>query len=491
MKTSFNERFHGSLYLMLQLLRNRPVGPFIRRLQAWERLDRPAFEHLTRERLLETLRYARERVPLYSSGAWREAFSRSTPDDLLSWPMLERDTVRTRRAELLTIGDRQIPGLLYRNSSASTGKPLQVALNPHAAAWSWANEYRAMLWYGVPIGAKTLMLWGYTNTILDWVRNRKTLVTTSFTPSRVEEAARYLIQQRPKICWGLPSAITQLAQYVRAAYPGAPQPLVSYVRLGGEQVYPFQREEITKHLGARVIETYGCTEVGAIAQECPMGSLHIFAEHVHLEILRDGEPAALGEFGDIVVTSLTNKAMPLIRCRIGDRGILSPEPCPCSLPHPVLSSLEGRAADLFLAADGSKIHGSTLGHALQSFFAKVPLGVVQLVLFQQVDQWNWKVLVESRDGFNEVLASQLTDIVRSVYGKDCNIKIERVPMIPREASGKFRYYRPIRNLKPAAGQAESLSEDVALSKRCSLYSKFRLHNSRLNDPEKENSTLTS
>jgi hypothetical protein len=123
-----------------------------------------------------------------------------------------------------------------------------------------------------------------------------------------------------------------------------------------------------------------------------------------------------------------------------------------------------------LAADGSKIHGSTLGHALQSFFAKVPLGVIRLVLFQQVDQWNWKVLVESRDGFNEALASQLTDIVRSVYGKDCNIKIERVPMIPREASGKFRYYHSIRNLKPATGQAESLSEDVALSKRCSLYS---------------------
>src|SRR5690606_31527741 len=99
------------------------------------------------------------------------------------------------------------------------------------------------------------------------------------------------------------------------------------------------------------------TEVGAISAECPAGALHVHAEVVHVEIVRDGEPAQDGEEGDILVTSLTNRAMPLVRCRVGDRGTLSHEPCPCGLPHPVLTRVVSRAADLYPAADGRLVHG--------------------------------------------------------------------------------------------------------------------------------------
>ncbi len=98
-----------------------------------------------------------------------------------------------------------------------------------------------------------------------------------------------------------------------------------FVKLGGEQVYPFQRDEIAQHFGARVFESYGSTEMGPIAHECPAGSRHIMADHVYLEIFNGDEPAQPGEFGDLVLTSLFNRAMPLVRCRIGDRGQLSPE----------------------------------------------------------------------------------------------------------------------------------------------------------------------
>lgn len=439
-----DQAFHGHLYLTLQLLRGRPVGRFMRQLQAWEHLDRPAFQRLVSDRLGEALRYAREWVPLYSSGRWREALARADPGDLLSWPILERDTVRAHAAELLA--RRRILGLFYRQSSASTGEPIRVALNPHAAAWTWANEYRSMLWHGIEPGTKTLMLWGHGNRGLDWVRNRKVVLTKNLTPAVLEEAARILIEERPTLCWGLPSAMAQLARYVRTRYPDAPQPIVPYAKVGGEQLFPFEREDIERHLGARVFRSYGCTEVGSIAVDCPEGSLHIFAEHVHLEILQGDEPAAPGEFGDIVVTSLTNRAMPLVRCRIGDRGRLSPDPCSCGLPHPVLEDLESRAADLFLAADGSKIHGSVLGHGLKSLLAAAQWEDIHQVLFQQIDPQTWRVLVESesQNGLQDTLASQLAELIRSNFGQNVHVEVQCVSSIPRESSGKFRYYRPPR-----------------------------------------------
>jgi phenylacetate-CoA ligase len=434
------QSFHRGLYLTLQWLRGRPVGPFMDQLRAWERLDRAEFEGIGGLLLQRALHYAHGRVPLYSIGRWRDCLGRADPLQLQSWPILDRHTVRTHGAQLRARGFH--PGTFYRNSSASTGEPLRIAWNPHGAAWGWANEYRALAWHGIEPGVRTLLMWGWGHPLQNWVRNCKVFPTRELSPVQLEEAARFLLQQRPGMCMGLPSAFTLLARYVKAKYPRAARPLVPFVKLGGEQVYPFQREVLQESFGARLMETYGCTEVGPIASECPSGSMHIMAHNVHVEICRDGEPVAPGELGDIVVTSLSNRAMPLVRCKIGDSGRISNEPCACGRPHPVLSSLVGRAADLFVAADGSKVHGSALGLGLQTLLANAKPGAIRQVLFQQVDQRRWKILVESGSGFDTSYAARLKELVRATFGKECQAEIERVAVVPREASGKFRYYRP-------------------------------------------------
>ncbi len=410
-------------------------------LQAWERLDRAALQELNAVRLKNMLAYARKAVPLYATGPWRESLAGSTAAPLQAWPLLERGTIKAHGAQLCARHRR--PGTFCRNSSASTGEPLQVAWNPHGAAWGWANEYRVMHWHGIEPGVRTLLMWGSGHPLQDWVRNCKVFRTTELTPARLDEACEYLLQQRPQLCMGLPSALTALARHVRQRYPGLPQSLVRHVKLGGEQVYPFQREELTRHLGAKLFESYGCTEVGPIAAQCPAGSMHVLACNVHLEICRDGKPASPGELGDIVVTSLSNRAMPLVRCKIGDCGRVSEEPCECGRPYPVLSNLLGRAADLFLASDGTRVHGSSLVQGLRTLLAEAPLGAVCQVLFQQIDQRHWKVLVESAAGFDATVALKLSDLVRASFGAECSAEIERVTSVPREASGKFRYYRPL------------------------------------------------
>jgi phenylacetate-CoA ligase len=435
------EHLHRRLYLTLQSLRGRPIGGFIKRLQQWERLDRPAFDSLTRSLLRDSLGYARAHVPLYGSEAWNRALSDADPTDLTNWPVLERARVVTDRDQLLA---RPLPlGAFFRHSSASSGQPCKVAYNPRCAAWNWANEYRAMLWYGVAPGAKSLMLWRNRHPILDWIKNTKVLLAHQLTRDRLEEAARYLLEERPTLMVALPSAAARLARYVGANYPDAPQPLVPFVKVGGEQLYPFERQEIVKYLGGRVVEFYGCTEVGPISAECPEGSRHVLVENVHLEIFRNGQPVGAGEFGDIVVTSLTNRAMPLVRCRVGDRGRLSPEPCRCGRPHPVLAELVSRAADQFVGAEGRLVHGSALGHGLQSILAAVPPDTIGQVLFQQIDERHWKVLVESRGRLDSDMAALLAGVVRTALGAGCEVGVEQVDVIPRETSGKFRYYRTL------------------------------------------------
>lgn len=431
-------QLHEAMYLGLQALRGRPVGACIRRLRSWESLDRADFQRLCDARLTAALERASATVPWYGESPWRERLARGAHRRIEAWPVLERDVLRNAGRKLLA--HPKPLGTFYRRSSASTGAPLAVAYDPKAAAWSWAAEYRSALWHGIPLGARTLKLWGGRHSVLDWIRNSQVFNARELDAARLDQAARWLLEERPDVLMGLSSAVARLARHVRAHYPEAPRSLCRWAKIGGEQVYAFQREEIGRHLGAHVLDLYGCTEVGAVSAECPAGSLHVHAEVVHLEILRDGEPVAPGEEGDIVLTSLTNRAMPLVRCRIGDRGVLSGEPCACGRPHPVLTRIASRAADLFAAADGTLVHGSALAEGLEAFLAKAPPGAVGQVLFRQQDARHWRVLVESGAGFDDRLARALERLVRSHFGEACGVDIERVRTVPREPSGKFRYY---------------------------------------------------
>jgi phenylacetate-CoA ligase len=435
-----DQQLHSSLYLLIQRLRRRPVGSYLRLLRSYEMLDPDAYQRLAQQRLKESLEYVQQHVPFYSKEPWAGKLARSNSMDLNSWPVLERQMLHDFTDEL--VAQPELKGIIYRQSSASTDKPVRIRWDASAAAWIWANEYRTMLWHGVGIGVKTLILWGFEDKIGNLVLNRKYFSTKTLTVERLDAAAQYLIKKRPSLIWGMPSAVAQLARYMGAQYPDVPRPLARYAKVGGEQFFFFQRQEIETYLEARSISAYGCSEMGAVAGECPQGSMHIFAPHVHVEIFKGDQPAEMGELGDLVLTSLTNRAMPLIRYRQGDMGALSPEPCPCGFPHPVLSQLKARAKDVFLATNGSLVHGSKIGESLQAYVGKPPLGHARQILFQQVSQDHWKVLVEG-DEFTAELKRQVSEVVQSNFGSDCRVEVELSAYIPREASGKYRYYRKL------------------------------------------------
>ncbi len=445
MSATLGERLHGGLYLLLQDLRGRPIRRLVRQLQAWEALDKAAYAALRRQLLEQALTYAWEHVHFYRSGAWRRALAGRAATELTAWPVLEKQVAIDRAAELEA---RPRPrGSWHRISSATSGQPLRLALDPAGAAWSWANEYRALQWHGIGMGVRTLISMHNMyqrpreRTVLDWVRNRKACFADHLTPERLDGLARCLVGGGVKLCWGLPSVMFQLARHVRARHPDAPLQLTDVVKVGGEPLYPFQRRDIQAMLGGRVVQNYGCTEAGSITSECPAGRLHVFDTHVHVEVFDGDRPLPPGEFGDLVVTSLTNRAMPLVRCRVGDRGRLSPDPCPCGMPHAVLDEIQGRNTDMLVASDGGTVHGSELGRRLDGFFAHTPPRQARQVQFQQMDPIHWHMLVEADDDVTVETIDRLAAIVQTTFGAACRITTQRVDMIPREPSGKFRYYR--------------------------------------------------
>ncbi|MDF1530959.1 MAG: phenylacetate--CoA ligase [Methanosarcinales archaeon] len=112
------------------------------------------------------------------------------------------------------------------------------------------------------------------------------------------------------------------------------------------------RRELEEALGIDAYDSYGLSEMfgPGVAFECQeKDGLHIWDDHFLVEVLdKNKENVAPGERGELVLTSLTKEAMPLIRYRTGDITIIRDDECPCGRTHTILDKVVGRADDMLI-----------------------------------------------------------------------------------------------------------------------------------------------
>jgi len=126
-----------------------------------------------------------------------------------------------------------------------------------------------------------------------------------------------------------------------------------YGLFGAEPWSEAMRYEINERLGIRATDNYGLSEVmgPGVAGECEeCNGLHVSEDHFLVEILNPEtlEPVAPGEVGELVITTLTKEAFPVIRYRTRDLTRLIPEPCPCGRTSVRMSRMMGRSDDMLI-----------------------------------------------------------------------------------------------------------------------------------------------
>ena len=367
--------------------------------QQCETLDRDTLERLQLHRLQETVRRVAAHVPFY-----REKFAELglQPDDLRSLADLRRlpfTTTADLRANYPT-GLLAVPydsTLRLHTSSGTTGKPKALFFSRQDVDNAAELCARSFVMTGItPKDVfQNMMTYGmFTGALVTHYGAEKIgCLVIPAGPGNSERQLLLMRDFRTTFIHLTPSYGLYLATFLEKHNVDPRRDLALRKAFVGAEPYTEEtRRKIEEGLGVDVYNSYGLSEMNGpgVAFECEhKHGMHLWEDHFLIEIIdpQTAEPVADGQPGELVMTTLTREAMPLLRYRTRDITSLIPEPCRCGRTHRRLNRITGRSDDMLIVR-GVNIFPQQIERILM---AEMRVGRNYLILLNGLDEMTVKV----------------------------------------------------------------------------------------------------
>ena len=206
------------------------------------------------------------------------------------------------------------------------------------------------------------------------------------------------------------------------------------------------RDTIEKRLRLSAIDIYGLTEVigPGVSSECQeKNGLHVFDDHFYPEIIdrETLDPISEGEIGELVFTTMTKEAFPVIRYRTRDISRLFREPCPCGRTHVRMERISGRSDDMLIIR-GVNVFPTQIEAVLLSMEEAEPHYHIHVYREGSLDTLELWVEVNEKYFSDEIkelesLSKKIGHEIQSVIGVSCRIKLVE-PMTIERSEGKAK-----------------------------------------------------
>jgi phenylacetate-CoA ligase len=418
-----------------------------------QRLGRDALDALVLEKLRRIVRHAEDTCPFYGR-RFRDA-GVSTSDlrsavDLARFPLVTKADVAEHGEEM---NSRTYQGRIVRGvTSGSTGTALRFRQAAEHEGWIEACWERGVSWWGVRRGDRRIVLWGRPvhggarAQAAAWLKHRMRNALSFDTFEELDDAffrriCDALETFRPRLVYGYGSSLGALAEFMERAgrrLDEASRPRV--VVYTGDHIYEAERETGERVFGAPIVSLYGSSEAGSVGYTCPHRTMHVSEDHIHVEFLReDGTPAEAGELAEIVVTTLNNFAMPLIRYRVGDLGSYSWKDCPCGVTLRAMNLEVGKVADRITTSSRSLVSPYSLDYINKHLLREGVRGIRQF-LVEQVGRDDFVLHVVREEPFDPRCVEIFTEKMRDYLGESIRTKVRFTDAIPVSRSGKRRWF---------------------------------------------------
>lgn len=253
-------------------------------------------------------------------------YSNFDPKDLSSFPILTKDIIRENFEDLKS-KDLNTRKWWINTSGGSTGEPVKFIQDKEYLEISRNITYLQKQKVGYSFGDTFIKLWGDEREILNgsqsikskvinYIKNLTFLNSFNMSEKNMYSFIEQINQKQPKLIVAYAQAMYELSKFVEEKNIKIES--VGSIITSAGTLYPFMRESIEKNFNTKVFNRYGSREVGNIACEEPNTDRLVITDGVYVEIVdENGNICEDGVEGEIVITSLINQAMPLIRYKIG------------------------------------------------------------------------------------------------------------------------------------------------------------------------------
>jgi phenylacetate-CoA ligase len=228
---------------------------------------------------------------------------------------------------------------------------------------------------------------------------------------------------RPHIVYAFPSYLIDLI--ASAERGGLPLPRIATLYTSSEVLTPAARARIENAFQGRLFDVYGSTEFKEVAWQCRAGRYHLNFESVYVEAQAPDVRAP------VILSTVCNVAMPLLRFDIGDRALFGGDICPCGRAAPHMLEFVGREGDMIVLPSGRRLSPYLLTTAIES-----ESSILQYRIFQTMpNAFRIDVIVRSRGqaaAWQRAVCEQLAAII----GEPAEIQVREVDALERAPSGK-------------------------------------------------------
>lgn len=319
---------------------------------------------LQKQEMFALLEHARVNCPYY-----KELFNRHNIDikslgSFSKIPFLTKEIVREHSQRIVSRNTNRM-FLVRRNTGGSTGEPLEFYSDADACAIDLAHHKFLYDLMGYELGdiivggAGIAIPKSHRDRDIYWARGSKHSIwwhlcfsALYLNESTMKFYINHLLKTKPSILRGYPSFWDAIAGYL-LAHNIKIDFKVKGANLSAEICLDMQRERIEKAFNTKVFLEYGQSELTVFCYTNGLSSMYQTAPlYGYIEVVKDnGEPAAPGEEGEVIATSLCNRGMPFIRYKTGDRVVVSR----CEGGMIWFERFEGRTQDYVLDNNNQKV----------------------------------------------------------------------------------------------------------------------------------------
>ena len=207
------------------------------------------------------------------------------------------------------------------------------------------------------------------------------------------------------------------------------------------------RRELEERLGISALDVYGLSEIlgPGVACECQsaQAGLHGWEDHFLFEVVDPEtlQPLPTGDSGELVITTLTKEALPMIRYRTRDITRLNYEPCKCGRTHVRIMRVTGRDDDMMIIR-GVNVFPSQVEAVLVGFPGLAPHYRITLSRNGVLDVMTVEVEIapeaQIADGARQAMAKKVSGHIKSLIGVTCDVLIKPPGAVPRSQGKAVR-----------------------------------------------------